>query len=111
MTTLMTTVDVPLRTVVDGIGYTNIFSPTTPVNPDGWLLLQQFKRNGPWHHIAFPLSSTTSALRWYLFTKAAIMRQTAGHGGVRLVFADGSLVAEHVQCSANKSGKRKVYVT
>jgi hypothetical protein len=107
----MITVEVPLRTVVNGIGYCNIFSPQTSANPAGWLILRQYTRRGKWYpSVSFPLSSTYSALLWYVRAKSAIAQRIAGHDGVRLVFSDGSDVATFVKYAA-KSGKiRKALV-
>lgn len=99
----MTTIDVLQRTVVNGVGYCNIFSPTTKSNPNGWLVLRQYSRGGIWYPSAcFHLSTTYSALRWYLLMKEAIASRDAGHDGVRLVYADGSVVAEYVKFSTKK---------
>ena len=104
MSRLSDLIDIPLRVVVDGMGYANIFSPQTHANPNGWLILRQFTSRGPWYPAtAFPLSETYSALRWFVVARAEMKKRNAGHDGVRLIFMDGSMIAEYV-----KFGTRKV---
>lgn len=99
--------DIPLRTIVGGAGITNIFSPTTKANPNGWLLLRQFTRRGEWFPAtSFPISSTYSALAWFIRAKEAFAVRP-GHDGVRLVFADGSLVAQHIKYDERRKGSRR----
>jgi hypothetical protein len=111
---LANTIDVPLRTVVNGTGFWNLSSPNTTVNPSGWLLLRQFTRKGKWYPVkSFPITQTYSALLWFVRARHAIANRNAGHDGVRIVFADGSLVADYVKFSAKRtysSGGGKAFV-
>lgn len=103
MSHILTTSDIPLRTVVGGVGFTNLFSPNTPVNPDGWLLLRQFTRNGTWYPaVWFSLSSTYSALLWFVRARHAMGGRDAGHDGVRLVFMDGTVLAAYIKFATPK---------